>query len=217
MKAFSGFDTGVKRAYNLDVRSLTAISIALAAAVITAACGGSSSTPEDPEAQLRRDVERYFDALFDGDFSAFQSSLVEECRGDLSAGEFALGRASIGALIGEGVDLGASVTEVEFLADDRALVAGQVFIDGAPLGDDAERTLWVLQGGRWRSADDCDAFEVELSQAIAQVDAALNAERAEIPGLTRENPIPLGESRLLQNDWEISILGSRFGWDDGGW
>ncbi len=199
----------------------TLVLLWLAVGLVVAACSGGASSPADREADLRRDVERGFNAFLDGNFLDFQSSLAQECRGDFGAGEFALARGFFEAFAGEGTDLGVSVSGVEFLTDDRALVTAQLLSDGEPVDffddEDDGPALWVLQGGRWRSAEDCEEFEDEVAQALAGADEAREAERAETPGLTRENPVPLGESILLENEWEVAVLDARSGGttDDG--
>jgi hypothetical protein len=149
---------------------LVALGITLAAC--TAVEGGSVgdqpalSREESRYLELRRDVERYWDAVMDDDPTAVLRYIPDECqnRAELTS-RIALFLDMVGDFDPELV-----VTSIDFLGDDEALIEWALAVDGRRLHSypgagytslGADRM--VLQDGRWQDAgSDCGAFAVDL-------------------------------------------------------
>ena len=91
--------------------------------------------------------------------------VATECRDGLNLDAFVVARRQWSPLLGA-AKVGVEVTNVEFLDDDRALVSARLLVDGEPsllFGEDEAPALWVLQGDRWRVAEDCAFYGTEPS------------------------------------------------------
>jgi hypothetical protein len=124
--------------------------------VLAAACsGGGSGDGDRSEENLRGTAQRFTVDLFDDavDPTEVTQFFPRECREGAAQAVLLAG-----AAIGD-ADVELDITNVEFESEDRALVTGVLLSDGDPFGDgEAEAGLWVFEDGRWRNADDCEAF-----------------------------------------------------------
>ena len=163
---------GSARRWAMRVRAMGALF--LIGVVLIAACGGGGDGERDEDA-IRRNVERADEIIFGDEVGLiqFQQYVARECRDADDLGDLLIGRGSIETLVGD-AEVRFDVTNVEFLADDRALVSVRILVDGEAglLGEDDDDTgLWVLQDGTWRSADDCEFYGTLESDDADEVSA----------------------------------------------
>lgn len=159
------------------------------------ACDGGGG---DPEENVRRDVNAMFDAVFgeDLDVAEFVKYFPEECPQDI--GELALGLAFAMAFIGES-EIEIEITEVELRDDDRALVSisgSGGILDAFGSDGGTSQDLWVVQDGRWRTTEDCDAFDDERAAlGLDQTDASAGLGNDGGPPVAGSigQPLPIGD------------------------
>ena len=120
--------------------------------IVLAACSGGGGG-DASEANLRRTAEQFVGDLLDENVAPLEVTeyLARECREEAAAAVLAAR-----AVIGD-ADTELDITNVEFESADRALVTSVLLLDGDAFGG-AEEGLWVFEDGRWRNADDCEAF-----------------------------------------------------------
>jgi hypothetical protein len=138
-------------------RSLSTV-VVMVIALVAGACSGDRFT----EDAVREDVSSFYAALF-GEETNFKEAAryyPEECPTSLA--KLALGSAFAGAFLGD-VDgeLRISVEHVELIGDNRALVSTSFGEGRGIFGQSDSEELWVLQDGRWRTTNDCDAYAAE--------------------------------------------------------
>ena len=122
--------------------------------IVLGACSGGGSEGDDAsESSLRRTAEQFVGDLLDENVALLEVTefFARQCRED-ATGAVLAARAVVGDAHTE-----LDITNVEFESENRALVTSVLLLDGEAFGG-AEEGLWVFEDGRWRNADDCEAF-----------------------------------------------------------
>lgn len=140
----------------MNRRTLALALIFTTMAMILMACSGG-----DGEADIRKTVEGFFNAINEDDLPAAYTFLSEECKEQVTFGEFAGGMVFAQAFLGEGEFKVKDVRIIE-LKDDEAIIESEIVLvsDGEEIeleDGDATPIVMVKEDGRWRSTD-CEDF-----------------------------------------------------------
>lgn len=121
--------------------------------VLGACSGGETEDGDASESGLRRTAEQFVGDLLDENVAPREVAefFARECRED-ATGAVLAARAVVGD-----ADTELDITNIVFESENRALVTSVLLLDGEAFGG-AEVGLWVFEDGRWRNADDCEAF-----------------------------------------------------------
>jgi len=135
--------------------------------------GCQSGPSEDSEEALRDAVSKFY-SVWGGNPSFTEAVKYSPGECPLNPAELKLNMGLASAFLAvepEEVDI--RVGEVEFIATDRALVKVRLLAGGEGVfgtsGVRDEGELWVLQGGRWRNASDCDALQSSSRDVRSQL------------------------------------------------